>query len=337
MLGAYNAKNDSIKLRRITNDTDTTQWTLSYSQDLPAWSLDSFEAKNANLALLVDSDTSQGIYYIGSDASLHGLTGYNTTWDKTPPEPNINWPPADEPNAPLALAYDSTHNETWIYYISNGSMVQVHQSDESTWEEAVTLLKFNSTSTEEISDTPSSGLSSGAKTGIGVGVGIGVPILIAAIAAYMFFHIKRSRASRDAERAAVEAAHADATSPPMDQMAYPSGVHPSMYGSPAPGYTSGYWEGGYWANGQWVPAATMGHSDQIYGKPEGDWRQSYGYYDNGHKSLSPQPAPQPVFELPHVERTHEMSGDGGIREMSAVESQPAQAPKPTEANNQSGS
>ncbi|KAM0809059.1 hypothetical protein AB5N19_09402 [Seiridium cardinale] len=307
----------------ITNNTNTSEWSLWYND--PNWSLDAFDGSNSKIALSADSDTFQTIYYIGTDQGLHGLTGYNTTWNKTLREPDDNWPLADEINAPFALAYDALHNETWIYYISNGSMTQVHQSNEETWEKAITLPKFNSTPPDVTSSSAdSSGLSSGANTGIGVGIGLGIPFLIAAIAAYMYFHIKRSRANREAERAAVNAAHADATSPPVGSMQHSHGKHPSMSGSPVPGYTSGYWEGRQWVDGQWAPAQAgiQPYLDQIYGKPEGDLRQSYGYYDNNYGTLSPQAVHQPMFELENEEPRHEMHGDGQVPELPVVAQEP---------------
>ncbi|KAK6076793.1 hypothetical protein SCUP515_05295 [Seiridium cupressi] len=293
---ATKADNASEELQLpLTNNTNTTEWSLQYYD--PDWSLDAFDGSNSKIALSADSDTFQTIYYIGTDQGLHGLTGYNMTWNKTLREPDVNWPLADEMNAPFALAYDALHNETWIYYVSNG----------------------NITSSADPSE-----LSSGAKTGIGVGIGLGIPFLIAAIAAYMYSHIKRSRANREAERAAVNTAHADATSPPVGSMQHSHGKHPSMPGSPVPGYTSGYWEGAQWMDGQWAPAQAgiQPYSDQIYGKPEGDLRQSYGYYDNTYGTLSPQAVHQPMFELENQEPRHEMYGDGQVPELPVVTQEP---------------
>ncbi|KAH8202946.1 hypothetical protein TruAng_002892 [Truncatella angustata] len=336
LINAYLVSNQSKVMRQhITNDTDD-KWKLYYIDEAPSWSLDAFDGDQTSLALLMNSDTDQNVYYIGTDGGLHELTGYNTTWNKTLREPDANWPLADEPNAPLALAHDNAHNRTWIYYMSNGTMTQVWRSNDNTWEKAIALAKFNSTSEEAEgpSSASSSGLSNEAKFGIGVGVGLGVPLLIAAIAASMHSHVKRSRAERNAERAAVEAAHADATNPhgaamPLHSsvMASTTGGNPqspamtsTMRGSPTPNHSSAYWERGYWTNGQWVAAqpGVQSHASQVWAKPEGDWRQSHGYYENAPVAFSPDPYVQPMFEMPIEERTHEMSGDGQVTEMAAA-------------------
>jgi hypothetical protein len=186
------------------------------------------------------------------------------------------WPLANAADMDFAIAFNSTADKIWIFYMVDGVMNQIHQSGEASWEAAIALPSANSTDvgSEESHEV----LSAKGKLGIGLGVGLGTPICIAAIAIFIYLRRRRSRPS-------VETL---STAPSQTQSKHAS--------SHAPGHSSGGWiEGGYWANGQWVPVQNESSPNQ--------------QYING--SLGPQP----VHEMPPEERAHEVAGDGQTHEM----------------------
>ncbi|KAI1080748.1 hypothetical protein F5B20DRAFT_579991 [Whalleya microplaca] len=115
-------------------------------------------------------------------------------------------------SARFGFASDPATDRIWIYYMSGGSLIQVHMSgvDNKTgqdiWEQPIKLTNLNSSTEEptpgEISPgaAPSdqadpvifrAGLSTGGKAGIGIGVPLGVIALVAA--GYILFKRSRSR------------------------------------------------------------------------------------------------------------------------------------------------
>ncbi|KAI1874053.1 uncharacterized protein JN550_002632 [Neoarthrinium moseri] len=303
-----------------SNDTNLREDRYGVTPSKTNATIEGLEAKRADIAMSLDSATNPHVFYIGSDGFLHHYQKtWNGTWTQGSTQDISTWPKPDDRNGDIGLDFDAGRDRVWLYMKVNGSLTQLYQSGNNTWEPSFTLLKQNTTDTAnstspttEAEPSNSGGLSQGGKIGVGVGVGLGLPLVVAAIAVYMFFHIRNSRKNRDAETAAVQAAHYDATSPAHGMSPNP---HLSINSSPAPQYTSGYWEGGYWADGQWVPAVA-----QPYGKPEGDWRQSQGYY--GNNQIAPENAIQPMHELPHQERPQEISIDGQLNEMSAETREP---------------
>ena len=244
------------------------------------------------------------------------------------------WPKATTANPDFAITFDNNQDRIWLFYAVNGSrqLAQIHQSSPGTWEPALLLPKRNdsapSSSPPEVNggsgdeEGSGAGLSTGGKTGVGVGLGLGLPLVGAAIAAYMFTHSRRSRRAREAEFAAVQDAHAAATSPALGRGGVPAADVRSWAGSPAPGYTSGgFWGseggGGYWANGQWVVPPEQ------YGKMD-DPRYSMQLYGSTGSPPPPslpsqQQQQQPMLhEMAHQEPMHEVAGDGQVPEMPAA-------------------
>jgi hypothetical protein len=302
----------------MTNQSDATNMT----KEVDDWTLDSFgvssgSAKDLKTGFSMDSAAIRSVFYIGNNRDLYQVTENSSYWDTTQPsewvkavrQPSSNWPAADVEYADLGMAFNPDSNRTWIYYISNKTMMQVHQSGATKWETALALPKFNSTPATDTTTTSTGagqaaensagGLSSQAKIGLGVGVGVGIPLIVGAIAFYMFSHVRSSRTNREAEKAASEAARLAAVSPHLPSV---SVAHSSMVSSPAAGYNSGSWEG--------VPA-----QGQPYYSPQTDRTFSSGYYSDPNKPLL---SPPPVAELPIMELRQEMSADE-ISEMAATE------------------
>ena len=331
---------------------------------------DSYNGNQTQLGLAFDASASRSIFYIGDDSALYQLkenSNYNDTFRTVQAPGSIDdntaqfWPRADIPHPDFAVAYNSNLDKIWIFYMVNGSMAQVHQSSAGVWEPAIALPKFNATAASESepggppddnsnndgSGGGGAGLSSSGKTGVGVGVGLGLPIIGALIAAYTFWHSRRSRQNREAEFDAVREAHAEATSPGA-ATATTSFLAPST-GSPAPGYTSGVWGdggaggggGGYWANGQWVqPYSDVQQQQMFAGKPDGNgglWQQQQQQqqqqqaidprFSQLYVGGTPQPQP-PVHEMPHQEPTFEVAGDGQVPEMPGSQAVPTPTPAP---------
>ena len=235
------------------------------------------------------------------------------------------WPPADDPDADFAVAFDSYQDRIWIYYVANGGLTQAHQSGAGTWEPAALLPKRNDTPGAVTSSKSQDGEgeagagegedkdggSGGGKTGVGVGVGVGlgVPMVASAIAAYMFLHSRRSRRNRDAEFSA--AAQQD-----------PGASDARLWagGSPAPEQTYS----GYWANGQWVDEQEQRYSMNM--NPNNNNGSSYDLSLGGaaavvnprYSSVQLYPPQQKLHEMPHQEPMHEVAGDGQVPEMSAT-------------------
>ncbi|KAI4598106.1 hypothetical protein KJ359_003915 [Pestalotiopsis sp. 9143b] len=275
---------------QITNNTETTGWLFGYDEDV-SWTLDAFDGDAASVAVFVSSNLTENVFYIGTDTSLHGVSGYNTSWDKSTTQDNEKWPLADDASAPLALAYDSASDRVWIYYMSNGNLTQVYRSDADTWEDSITLSKSVNVTETATSDAGSTGLSTSGKIGVGVGVGAGA-IVFAGIA-FVFFWQRRARQNQGVDPDTPDPSGKDPSNPAAGPLLSPL----SVPGSPAPAYLSGYW-----VNGQWVPPQT---------------EQPYSYYDHtkpenriAHEMWAPPPGVQPMYELPHEERTHEMPIDG---------------------------
>jgi hypothetical protein len=206
-----------------TNDFNTVQ----IPQHLTAWS-----AGNATLAAVFSSDstniTTRKLYYIGTDRELHELGSTNsstelTAWSATPSQASDIWPIADVPNANFA-ATSAGGPITSIFYISNGSLVQV-VSENGKWQKANTIFEnlspitsssSSQTSTATATDSSSSKSSHNAvKIGAGVGVGIGV-LLLAALGIGAWLYSRRGN-------------KIDPSAPPVpekDQYAYEKQSHP---------------------------------------------------------------------------------------------------------------
>lgn len=252
------------KITAMNNMTDSEQFSIEYDYPDPKWNFEALDSQ-APLGLTFGSSESMSLFYVGKDKVLHQVrrevdADKNFKWSNaTRPKDEKAWPKADIPNAHFGVAYDPQNDRVWVYYMVNRTMVQLHQSSKDQWHDVVALPKTK----PDTDQSGGGGLSKGAKLGIGIGVGLGVPLLLVAIAAYLFFHSRSSRRNRAAENAAVQDAHAAAVAPP------------SHTGSPAPRYTSGYWNtapGQQPHDGPWaVPQQHLGvpYSDQNgYVKPD---------------------------------------------------------------------
>ncbi|KAK8050869.1 hypothetical protein PG993_002254 [Apiospora rasikravindrae] len=280
----------------LSNMTNSNELDIAYDDKAdPTWTFEALDFMNAPLALTFGSSRAMSVFYVGKDKLLRQVRREEADNDKTGykwsnvTRPNAKqWPLPDATNAHFGAAYDRQSDRVWLYYMSNLTLTQLYQPAKDQWHDAVALPKSHPTS---IGSKDGGGLSQGAKLGIGIGVGLGVPLLLAAVAAYLFFHSRRSRRNRAAENAAMQDAHSAAVAPPS---------HP---GSPAPRYTSGYWPpvpGQQPHNGAWIPQQHLGvpYSDQNgYIKPE----LGYGWGTGGleEQALQQQQQQQFVGQMPH--------------------------------------
>lgn len=251
--------------------------------------LDTFDANHTGLGVSFDSQGHSSIFYIGTAKVLYQFQEVDGGWQEAAQQDGrTKWPPADNSNADFSVSYDQITNRVWVYYVSNGSLVQTYRSDNTTWEDFTTLPVSASVVTPT---GGSSGLSHGGKIGLGVGLGIGIPILAALFAFCFIRNMARSREYKQAEAAAAAAAAGGAAvNPVIGTAGDVPGPNVAQYGtagsyidysrtvSPAPQYTSGYGTSMY---GQWVQEG-------------GDWTQK------------PEQAFMPIHEMASDERAHEM-------------------------------
>ncbi|KAH9909641.1 hypothetical protein F4778DRAFT_775556 [Xylariomycetidae sp. FL2044] len=262
-----------------TNDTNPEDITLN-TTTTSDWLLEGWDGKPSNIGLTVDSHGSRDIFYIGNDSYLHQITevGENI-WEMAETQGDKIWPRADTPNAPFASTYDFNLNQLWIY--CGGMMTQVSYQSDYGWLEASTLLKRNET--DSMVSQPGSGLSTGVKAGIGIGVGV---VGLGLIALGIRLVLLRKRIVKKKGEAESEAA-----------------ARPNSYPSLAPTCSSGGFEG-QWIHGQWIPTT-------VYEKVEG---KVWGQYSYSANSVA---APQPVYEMPNQEYSHEIAGDDNCQELPA--------------------
>ncbi|KAK7998337.1 hypothetical protein PG989_006377 [Apiospora arundinis] len=315
--------------------TDPSEYQIQYDTRDPKWSFDALDPLAAPLGLTFGTGEMMSIFYIGKDKALHQVRREENSdksfrWSNATRPDAKAWPTADDVSAHFGVAYDAQADSIWVYYMSNKTMMQLQQPTAGQWKEAVALPKTQ----KEVNESSGGGgggggLSKGAKLGVGIGVGLGVPLLLALIAAYVFYHSRKSRRNRAAENAALHDAHAAAVAPPS---------HP---GSPAPRYTSGFWQPGPGQqphDGPWSQHQPgVPYSDQNgYIKPEsgygwgngapGDQKlQQHHYSGQMPPHQSPPAQTQPVFEMGNnqvVPPPQEMSG-----ETTAVNERPSPHPK----------
>ncbi|KAF5012588.1 hypothetical protein FDECE_1355 [Fusarium decemcellulare] len=173
--------------------------------DLPAW-----DPKVESIALAVDSSRDRSIFYIGSDSQLYQVTEEDSKWKLASNQTEKIWPTADNSSAGVAVAYQQSSGETWVYYWSNSSIIQAHRKNSQDWESFTTLHAKGTDSSDDTGVTggddssssddtatdssTSSGLSTGAKAGIGVGVSLGAIIA----GGLIFFFLRRRAKSKKA-------------------------------------------------------------------------------------------------------------------------------------------
>ncbi|RYP04580.1 hypothetical protein DL765_010136 [Monosporascus sp. GIB2] len=207
-----------LEFSNITDDTSGNE-NFQYNQNnlYDYEPLEAFRSLRARMSLVYGSNGTRSIFYIGSDNDLHQVKNVDGIWEKVVPEDRLFWPRSDEPNDIYGFAFDAAHDKIWIYYHSNGTVAQIHQSGLDTWEAATALPKTplpaetstpgpqESGNPQELDSpqdldnpegsAPSGALSTGASAGIGVGVGLGV-VLVASAAVYYALRMKRLRANR---------------------------------------------------------------------------------------------------------------------------------------------
>ncbi len=275
-----------------TNATNATSFsvdaTASVNFTLPAWT-----GKPGGMGASDDSNFIRNIFYIGSDRQLYQVANLKYMWHVVKNQTRDFWPLADEPSADLAVASMATTDDVHIYYRVNGSLVELaYDAVTTSWQTATTVPSFNSTETPTLAPTPVEGgggdLTGGAKAGIAVAVIVGVGAFLAAIgAAYMRWR-RRAHQEADAAAAAAAASYTRTVGPEMlrDYAHTPFGSPLSMV---APPYT--------WPTGHGEPAD---YKDYVPGRPqELDSRV------------------RPVFEMAEQLYSHEMPGEGHIKEMAS--------------------
>ncbi|KAM5359609.1 hypothetical protein ACJZ2D_014330 [Fusarium nematophilum] len=168
----------------FTNDTSPGEIEMDSSTPPTDFSLPSWDPETEAITMSIDRSRARSIFYIGTDKKLYQAVEENREWRMASRESDKIWPSADNASTSLAVTYQSTVGEVWIYYWSNGSLVQVHMNDSGEWDTAQALpqtLPKDDTDgggkddkTPELAEpSPSAGLSTGAKAGIGVGVSVG--------------------------------------------------------------------------------------------------------------------------------------------------------------------
>lgn len=222
----------------MTSETDTADILLDSSQ-APNFTLPAWPGSTANIAATVDSSYVRSIFYLGTDSKLHQISNINWQWTVMSDQDQVLWPAPDEAGGVLAAANNFNTNEIWLYYRSNGSMVQLHHGSDGLWKQADVIQSINTTQPAEVpnesaSSVPSASataepmvLSVGAKAGIAVGVCVGV-LGLAGIG--IMFFIRRRR-----QQVAVEEARLKEIEAFTRQTSFGNSVHgPGGYGAGTP-------------------------------------------------------------------------------------------------------
>jgi hypothetical protein len=156
----------------------------------------------------VDRSRTRSIFYIGEDRKLYEAAASKNSWHLASNQTKKAWPVADKPSSGLAVAYQQSEGEAWVYYWSNKTIVQAYKNYDGDWEDAEALpqkVPTNETHSKTHKDktpnqeepSPSSGLSTGAKAGIGVGVGVGA--LLLGVVAWLWRRRRNSRTATNRE------------------------------------------------------------------------------------------------------------------------------------------
>ncbi|KAF4446206.1 hypothetical protein F53441_10182 [Fusarium austroafricanum] len=178
----------------FTNETSADE--IQIKTSTPGFTLPSWDATTVSVATSIDSSRSRSIFYIGTDKKLYQVTDQGGEWDMASNQSASLWPTADDASARLAVAYQQSQGEIWVYYRANGTMIQAHRDGSGYWDKASALptemtkasdggLKGGDDSSSkggsngDESRSGSSGLSTGAKAGVGVGAGVGGLVVIA--------------------------------------------------------------------------------------------------------------------------------------------------------------
>ncbi|KAI2643344.1 hypothetical protein GGS21DRAFT_10553 [Xylaria nigripes] len=273
----------------INSPQYTTATNMTEPQDLyipesaTTQKLEAWDGKTRGIGLALNSDGSQQIFYVGSDSKIHCVSGANSWMPCI--DVNINkWPTADNPNAQLAMAFDSSRNEIWVFYMSGGNLTQVHRRSKDKWEDPLVLPKTISSSATKHGQGRG-GLSNSARAGIGSGAAIaGLALIILAV--YIYLQRKKGKEEKrkaDAYAAATQKSNSQASPATLHTSDSPEGrwTLEKWASSPGQGGGSGFWLNR--ASGQQVP---------------------------GSPPMSDTTAQVQVHEMAHEVRFHEMAADG---------------------------
>ncbi|GKT50776.1 uncharacterized protein ColSpa_10957 [Colletotrichum spaethianum] len=196
-----------------TNASDV----LLNSSIQPNFTLPAYASNLTGLGVTVNHTYVRSIFYIGTDAKLHQVSNVDWEWKLMPDRESSIWPVADAVDGPFAATSNFDTNEAWVWYRSNGSLVQLYQGTDGLWTQATTVPSVNTTKSLETEPngnaTPTASptgksivMSTGAKAGIGIGVAVGV--LALAGVGFLLFQRRRRQQAAAAEAARLKEAEA---------------------------------------------------------------------------------------------------------------------------------
>ncbi|KAK3372016.1 hypothetical protein B0H63DRAFT_401501 [Podospora didyma] len=284
----------------LTNNLSNTS-SIVVNQTSPSnFTLAAWNGKPASLGISIDQYSTRFIYYIGNDSNLHTVYNKNWFWSQ---QLNLNetfFPPADSPNAELAIAADQK-GMVRLYYFVKGQLAEV-RSDNGTWKPWAYLQPMpkaivtspippaQNTSAPDAPPTPepSAGLSAGAKAGIGAGVTLGV-IAIGVLGAAVC--LLRRKKDREATPGGASASDPNPSIPPYGSLASSPGSRPM-----SAAYDNYMWE----KKNTHSPAPQYELNDQAL----------YQLDSANHPMEIYTAAPRPMYELASESYSHELMADG---------------------------
>ncbi|KAK1655982.1 hypothetical protein BDP81DRAFT_388838 [Colletotrichum phormii] len=218
------------------NETTKAADILLDSTLTPNFTMPAFANNLTSLGATVDKAYIRSIFYLGTDAKLHQMSNIDWQWKLMPDQDARLWPAADVASGSFATTSNFDTSEAWIWYQSNGSLVQLYHGEDGLWKQAAVVPSFNATKAVEEEPqgtaTPSASstatakpvvLSTGAKAGIGIGVSFGVVALAGGVI-LLLVRRRRQRAAEAAEAARLKEAEAVAQMGPYGD----GGVGPYM-------------------------------------------------------------------------------------------------------------
>ncbi|GJC82951.1 hypothetical protein ColLi_05789 [Colletotrichum liriopes] len=260
----------------------------------PNFTLPAYASNVTGLGAIVDRAYVRSILYLGTDAKLHQVSNIDWQWKLMPDQASSLWPVADATTGPFATTSNFDTSEAWVWYRSNGSLVQLYHGSDGLWTPAATVPSFNATKSLETEPnenaTPTASptgtgkpvvLSSGAKAGIGIGVSLGVVAL--AGVGLLLFKRRRRQQQAAAEAARLKEADAMAQMTPFGN----GGVGPYTgfgnltWGSDSPTEKHGSELVEADAVGTTAPQELMGTSERYELVGEGHWREMDATGQNG--------------------------------------------------------
>ncbi|CEI63823.1 hypothetical protein FVEN_g9130 [Fusarium venenatum] len=206
-----------------TNATVPTK--IRMSSETADFSLPGWNASIEAIGMATDRSKTRSLFYLGEDNVLREAIAIQNNWQMAPNRSESIWPLSDDPSAGLAVTYQQSRGMTWIYYWSNGTIIQAHKNITNEWEDFTVLpqtVPKNETESgnkddaakEDDTATESTGLTTGAKAGLGVGVAAGVIAVGALVWFFMKRRNKHTAVPQKEENTVPEAAGTPITSPP---------------------------------------------------------------------------------------------------------------------------